>query len=197
MDEQTIDAYDLASADYASDWAQPPPPSDMYALLQKFFRTGPTIDVGCGAGRDVAWLIEHGFDAKGVDASRGLLAQARKNFPGILFEHATLPDLSALDGELFENVLCETVLMHLEEADVAIAARSLINLLSPGGTLYLSWRVTPDTSIRDSNSRLYSSFDKDIVLRELKARAVILFDREDVSESSRKIIHRVIARRFE
>ena len=77
MDDQTVSAYDEASARYAREWNGQPPPDDMYALLRGHFRPGPTIDVGCGAGRDAAWLRAHGFEAVGVDASEGLLAQAR------------------------------------------------------------------------------------------------------------------------
>ena len=197
MDNKTVEAYNLSSGGYAEDWAKQPPPSDMYALLERFFRPGKKIDIGCGAGRDVAWLCNNGFDAIGVDASHGLLSQARKNFPGIRFEPATLPLLSEIKGELFQNVLCETVLMHLEKKEIPVATRSLLDLLMPGGTLYLSWRVTPEASMRDKNGRLYTSFEQDSVLQAIGTLAEILFDQEEVSASSGKIIHRVIARRVD
>jgi SAM-dependent methyltransferase len=196
MDRETVNAYDTASATYASDWLGQPAPTDMYALLATYFEPGRTIDVGCGAGRDVAWLKANGFDAKGVDASSGLLSEARKAYPGIDFQPATLPALLELEGERFQNVLCETVLMHLDPADVKLATQALLALLLPGGTLYLSWRVTRERSLRDSNGRLYASFASDEVRNVLLGAAQIVFDKEQVSASSGKIIHRLIAKKF-
>jgi 2-polyprenyl-3-methyl-5-hydroxy-6-metoxy-1,4-benzoquinol methylase len=195
MDGSTISAYDHSSASYAKDWTEQPAPVDMYSLLERFFVNGPTIDVGCGGGRDAAWLQSKGFDVSGVDASEGLLREARKAYPHIWFYIATLPRLDELIPGVYQNVLCETVLMHLDSNDIPTALRSLLALLVPGGTLYLSWRVTPDASIRDDNGRLYSAFNKEIVLRELSHDAAIVFDQEDMSASSGKTIHRLIAKR--
>ena len=38
---------------------------------------GYLVDIGCGSGREVAWLNASGFPAAGFDASEGLLAEAR------------------------------------------------------------------------------------------------------------------------
>jgi hypothetical protein len=70
----------------------------------------------------------------------------------------------------------------------------LIDIVKPGGILYLSWRVTKDAAQRDQNARLYSAFDADFVRNELRA-ATILLDEEVVSASSGKVIHRIVARR--
>jgi len=195
MDTDTIGAYDKLSQSYADDWRNQPAPSDMYALLKRYFQPGKTVDVGCGAGRDVAWLRDNGFDAIGVDGSAGLLSEARDTYPQIHFSPATLPNLSDLRAGTFQNVLCETVLMHLPVSDIKPSVGALFGLLQPGGTLYLSWRVTPDASIRDDNGRLYSSFGKEVVVSALPASATILFDEEVESASSGKVIHRLIIRR--
>ncbi len=195
MDESTIAAYDKASGSYAQDWRDQPPPDDMYALLMKFFTPGPTIDVGCGSGRDARWLNLNGFPTRGVDASEGLLLEARQSFPSIPFDHGALPDLSSVARRSFQNVLCETVLMHLDPAEIAPATQTLIDLLVPGGVLYVSWRVTVDASVRDSNGRLYTSFNKDLIVDILSGQASILLDDKSVSASSGKIVNRIIARK--
>jgi 2-polyprenyl-3-methyl-5-hydroxy-6-metoxy-1,4-benzoquinol methylase len=117
VDDLTIAIYDDASAQFAQDWRDQPSPDDMYALLRRHFVPGPTMDVGCGAGRDVAWLCGNGFDASGVDASEGLLKEARAAYPGIQFEVASLPELQGVPTGRYANVLCETVLMHLAPAE--------------------------------------------------------------------------------
>jgi len=196
MDSQTLAAYDHASARYAQEWRDQPPPDDMYALLRQFFRPGPTVDVGCGAGRDVAWMNANGFECSGIDASCGLLQQARQAYPSLSFGRATLPALDGVPAGAYENVLCETVLMHLDPAQIAPATQRLVELLKPAGTLYLSWRVTPGASRRDDQGRLYAAFDAGAVMNVLAREAEVLSDHEVVSASSGKVIHRVLARRI-
>ena len=195
MDTTTLAAYDSNAAAYAAEWLGQEPPADMYALLGKWFTPGPTADVGCGAGRDTAWLAAHGFDARGFDASAGLLAQARAAYPALRFDLAALPGLDGVEHGAFQNVLCETVVMHLEPAQVGPSVRSLLALLRAGGTLYLSWRVTDDASKRDPAGRLYAAFDKSVVTDALAPADAILHDEERVSVSSGKRVQRLVVRR--
>ena len=195
MDAPTLAAYDANAAGYAADWLAQAPPEDMYALLREHFAPGPTIDVGCGAGRDTAWLAANGFDARGVDASAGLLAQARVAHPGLRFDSATLPELAGVERGAFQNVLCETVIMHLDPAQVGASVHGLLALLRPGGTLYLSWRVSDDESKRDAAGRLYAAFDKALVMRELAPGDAIMHDEARTSVSSGKRVQRLVVRR--
>ena len=195
MDVATLAAYDSNAAAYAADWLAQEPPEDMYALLRTHFTPGPTADIGCGAGRDTAWLAANGFEARGFDASAGLLAQARAAFPALRFDEATLPELAGVERGAFQNVLCETVIMHLAPAQIGPSVRGLLALLRPRGTLYLSWRVTDDGSKRDPAGRLYAAFDKRLVAAELEPADTILHDEERISVSSGKRVQRLIVRR--
>jgi 2-polyprenyl-3-methyl-5-hydroxy-6-metoxy-1,4-benzoquinol methylase len=199
IDKETLAAYDRAAASFAQDWHDQPPPSDLHALIRRFFTPGPTADIGCGSGREVAWLSTQGFSTIGYDASAGLLEEARARYPGLDFRIATLPDLAEIAesfaAQSFANVLCETVIMHLDRDAIAPAVRRLFALLQRGGTLYLSWRVTAGGDQRDAHGRLYAAFDGELVRRQLPA-GTILLDEEIVSASSGKRIHRIVARRL-
>ena len=194
MDPKTLASYDSAAAAYAQDWHAQPPPADMHALIKRFFKPGVTADIGCGSGRDVAWLAAHGFPAIGYDPSDGLLAQARARYPALKFERAALPELAGISDDSFDNVLCETVIMHLAHGDIASSVRRLMAILNADGILYLSWRVTKDSDQRDAAGRLYAAFERDLVLRAL-APDTILLNEEVISASSGKVIHRVVARK--
>jgi len=194
MDRDTLEAYDRDAAAYADDWETQPPPSDMRALILKYFTPGPTADIGCGSGRDAAWLDANGFQATGYDASEGLLAEARRRHPGVEFAPGVLPKLAGVPPSTFTNVLCETVIMHLPAADISSAVRRLVEIVKPGGVLYLSWRVTEGEDRRDEDGRLYGAFDPAVVLEAL-AGADLLLDEQSVSASSAKVVRRVIARR--
>jgi 2-polyprenyl-3-methyl-5-hydroxy-6-metoxy-1,4-benzoquinol methylase len=193
MDQTTIATYTGAAQQYADEWAGQPPPNDLYALLEHHFRPGgATADIGCGAGRDVAWLNANGFPATGYDASEGLVAQARAHYPRLTFSRATLPELAGVASAAFDNVLCETVIMHLPPAQIAAAATRLVELLRPGGILFVSWRVTQGDSVRDAAGRLYSAFEASVVRQALGGTTLAL-DVAAVNQSSGKRVHRIVA----
>jgi SAM-dependent methyltransferase len=194
MDAATLRAYDTGAAAFAQDWHEQPPPADLHDIVRRFFRPGATADVGCGSGREVAWLAANGFPAVGYDPSAGLLAQARNRYPNPVFHSAALPALDGIADESFVNALCETVIMHLPRDDIAPAVRRLLAILGPGGTLYLSWRVTRGADLRDGHGRLYGAFDADLV-RGALGNAAVLLDEEVVSASSGKAIHRLVVRK--
>jgi SAM-dependent methyltransferase len=195
VDRQTLAAYDKDAAAFAKDWHEQPPPVDLHEIVQGFFiANGATADIGCGSGREVAWLNANGFPAEGFDASDRLLAEARTRYPQFEFAHAELPGLRGIAANSYDNVLCETVIMHLERALVPPSVRRMLEIVKPGGVFYLSWRVTEGENLRDEQDRLYAAFDTSLVLSELTA-ATILLDEERVSASSGKRIHRVVVRK--
>jgi SAM-dependent methyltransferase len=191
-DSTTLDAYARDAARYSQEWLDQPPPNDLYALLETHLvPQGTTAEIGCGNGRDAAWLAAHDYRVCGFDASTALLAEARRLHPEIVFREASLPELAEID-ERFDNVVCETVIMHLPAESIPLAVDNLRRLLRPNGVLYLSWRVTEGEDMRPPDGRLYAAFEPKIVVDALVDCAILLF--EDVtSESSGKRICRVIA----
>ena len=194
MDRQTLAAYDNDAAAFAIDWHEQPAPHDLHRIIKRFFIAGgETCDIGCGSGREVAWLNANGYPARGFDASEGLLAEARARYPQFDFAYAELPDLPRLAANTYDNVLCETVIMHLERAQIARSVRRMLDIVQPRGIFYLSWRVIRDADQRDKHGRLYAAFDASLVLGELSATTMLLQE-EVVSASSGKTIHRLVVR---
>ena len=195
MDRSTLAAYDKDAAAFARDWHEQPAPVDLHDIVKRFFiRSGVTADIGCGSGREVAWLNANGFPASGFDASEGLLAEARRRYPDFKFTRAELPDLAGVASASFDNVLCETVIMHLDHELIAPSVRRMFDILKPGGVFYLSWRVTEAADLRDGHGRLYVAFDTALVRDEL-TKAATLLDEEVVSASSGKKIHRLVVKK--
>ena len=195
MDRSTLAAYDKDAASFAREWHEQPAPVDLQDIVGRFFiKNGLTADIGCGSGREVAWLNANGYPAAGFDASEGLLTEARRRYPDLKFVDAELPDLAGVVAEMYDNVLCETVIMHLDRALIAPSVRRMFEIVKPAGVFYLSWRVTDAADLRDGHGRLYAAFDASIVRDELKA-ATTLLDEEVVSASSGKKIHRLVARK--
>ena len=191
MDDATLGAYDRDAKAFADAWDTQPPSADLQAVVRQFFISGQTADVGCGSGRDAAWLNACGYPTRGFDASKGLLAEARRRHPQIQFGTAILPDLDGIAESGFANVLCETVIMHLDPKAITPAVARLLAILIPGGILHLSWRVTEGADRRDQHGRLYAAFDPERVRRALTTTQVL----HDQQVGSVRSIRRIVARK--
>jgi SAM-dependent methyltransferase/SOS-response transcriptional repressor LexA len=135
-------------------------------LKSVFARSHKILDVGCGTGRDLSFLLGNGKDAYGVDPSREMLVAAhqalearRLSCEGRLFLGG-LPDLSQFAESEFDGVLCSAVLMHLPEEELFDAVYALRRVLRPGGILLVSVPlarndVDPITR-RDAGGRLFT-----------------------------------------
>lgn len=193
-DRETLAAYDKAPGDFARDWHAQDTPEDLQAVVRKHFKPGTVADVGSGSGRDAAWIASQGFDVTGYDASRGLLAEAQRRYPELKFEYAALPALEGIADASFDNVLCETVIMHLPHEEIVPSVRRLLAILKTGGILYLSWRTDKGTDWRDPRGRRYAAFDPQIVRDTLSPHEILLED-ETISASSGNPIHVMVARK--
>jgi trans-aconitate methyltransferase len=91
MDRKTLSAYDAAAAAFARDWHAQPAPADLHVIVKRFFRPGRSADIGCGSGREVAWLVTNGFEAEGYDGSEALIEEARRRYPALAFKTALCP----------------------------------------------------------------------------------------------------------
>lgn len=118
------------------------------------------LDIGFGSGRDMAMLLEKGYDCYGVEPASELIAEAQAYHPELLgrLVQGALPELLPTFGGAFDGVLCSAVLMHIPAEQLPMAARSINACLrSEGRLLYSvpSKRLDVVSDDRDSNGRLF------------------------------------------
>ena len=126
----------------------------------------------------------------GFEPSKGLLEEARRRHPDVQFQVAALPELAGIADASFQNVLCETVIMHFAADLIVPSVRKLLDITGPGGTVYLSWRVTEGNDRREEHGRLYAAFDPSLV-RQALSNAAVALNEQVVSSSSGKAIARL------
>lgn len=157
MDAQTLLVYESRAAEFCARYRATEPRA-LYGLIEGFFLRGaPTADVGCGSGRDVAWLSRNGFPCVGYDGSPAMITEARNAYPGIDVRQALLPDLVGVEDGGFANVLCSATIMHLPQEDLIGAVLNLARILAPGGRLILTYRASRTSGEREPDGRLFAS----------------------------------------
>lgn len=165
MDALTSAFYANGAGRLASGYAAVSPEFEARLSLA-FEKNRRILDVGCGTGRDLGFLLKNGKDALGVDASPEILAAAESaleagglSVHGRLFK-SELPDLSLFGEAEFDGVLCSAVLMHLAEDKLFDAVYALRRVLRPGGTLLVSVPAARNdvdsTTLRDRSGRLFN-----------------------------------------
>lgn len=164
MDRITIEQYDRHAVDFVRQY-EAAPPRQLYELIRlHFHKEGTTADIGCGSGRDTAWLQGQGARVTGWDASTMMVHEARARYGEIAdFSEAVLPALEPLADGICDNVLCAGVLMHLPAEEVIFSCQNLLRITREGGVLLVSWRLgrAVDPQNREADGRLYTPLDSD------------------------------------
>jgi ubiquinone/menaquinone biosynthesis C-methylase UbiE len=92
------------------------------------------LDVGCGPGRDVKYLTDHGYSVIGVDYSEGMLEEARKRVPGGDFRKMDMRRIDFQANE-FDAVWACASLLHVRKADAPEVLAGFRRVLKPEGIL--------------------------------------------------------------
>ena len=162
-------------------------PKNLYKIINRFFiKEELTIDVGCGIGRDCHWLLKNGFHVIGIDASEQMLVQARGIYNGIDFINGSLPLLDGVKDEVFTNVLCSAVIMHLDTSEINKAINNLLRVMIDGGIIVISFRGTHEKGMRE-NGKLYTSISDNNFINIFVENGANLLLKEVEHEEERSI----------
>lgn len=109
----------------------------MAALLQQAGHDPLLLDIGCGSGRLVQYVLDLGVNRYiGIDASEPLLELARQEYetPGIEFRNENILSLSRAMPERVDVCVSCYALSHISRANFDTALREIRAVMKDGGT---------------------------------------------------------------
>lgn len=132
----------------------------LLAVFAELVRTDgnkPVADVGCGPGRVTILLDRLGLDAFGIDLSPGMVALARRTYPGLRFEVGSMLALDLPSASL-GGLLAYYSVIHVPWERRRAVFTEFHRVLAPGGHLMLCFQVG------DEQSHRVEAFGKPIAL---------------------------------
>lgn len=174
-------------------------PENLLRDAQKFIETlpkkGRCLDLGCGAGRDTAWLEQQGLNILGADLSIGMLTEARK----ITSRPLTQMDMLHLGfaDKSFVGIWCNAALLHLPKTDAPQALQEMRRILWDNGVLDLAVQLGTGEGFEANpyetshGERFYSRYQEDEMQQMLTASGFIILEMEQVT--SKRIWLRFVA----
>ena len=113
--QKTIQAYDDFATQYAEASFQDPM-TDQLGCFIKYLQGKKVLEIGCGAGRDLRFLVAEGFEATGIDSSAKLLEIAKKNVPQAKFYKMDMREIDFPAGG-FDGIWACASFLHIPKRD--------------------------------------------------------------------------------
>jgi len=95
------------------------------------------LDLGCGTGRHIIYLLKQGFHVYGCDSSEIALKIAKETLTDVEFKQCKMISLP-YENNFFNGILCNFVIQHGKIKDIKKAISEMYRILKKGGVLYLT-----------------------------------------------------------
>lgn len=116
------------------------------------------LDVGCGSGIKSNYLTQKGFMVDGIDLSEKMIEIAQKRVPSRSFFVKDINEPLNLKST-YDGIFAQAVLLHIHKKDAQKVIENLLDLLNPGGYLYIAVKKAvegqPDEQIIKENDYGY------------------------------------------
>ncbi len=158
----TIRSYDQSASEFAERWFALRLATEMERFAGRLGPGSRVLDVGCGPGRDAAWLAEMGFDAAGVDLSFEMLQEGRRRGVTVPLIQADMRHLPFRKGSLDGLWVCAS-LLHVRKDAVNEVLRELSRVVYPGHIAIAVKRGEGETWVEgeDGRKRFFAYYSAD------------------------------------
>jgi ubiquinone/menaquinone biosynthesis C-methylase UbiE len=124
-------------------------------LLELLPSKGKILELGCGSGRDAAFLLTHGYDIHITDGSQRMLDHALQLHSELKGRESflQLPGRFPFKDNSFSGVYAIAVLMHFEIAEIKDILTEISRVLTQPGYFFFSIPLKRDDLQKDCVDR--------------------------------------------
>lgn len=146
MGHSTLDYYDQNALETAQRYESADVQQLHDFLLSGMKPGGRLLELGCGSGRDAAFMVDQGFEVLATDGSAAMVEQAERHHPELAghLAHLTLPDGLSTKSGTYDGIYAVAVLMHLSVEDIENTISRIHSLLDAKGRFIFSVPVRRD-----------------------------------------------------
>ncbi|KWV93254.1 bifunctional 2-polyprenyl-6-hydroxyphenol methylase/3-demethylubiquinol 3-O-methyltransferase UbiG [Erythrobacter sp. YT30] len=143
-------------------------------FLDRLNEGARVLELGCGAGRDAARIVERGFDLDATDGIPAMVAKAQERHD----IKVRLMRFDELDADAqYDAVWAHACLLHCPRGELPDVLASIFRALKPEGWHYASFKLGSGEG-RDLLGRLHNFPDADWVRDTYKDAGFALRDEE-------------------
>lgn len=163
--QKTIATYNQIAPDLS---AKSEPKLDLKELnyfLSQIRTGGYILDLGCGAGRDAAYILKVGFKVVGIDLSTGMLKEAKRLHPEI---DTKLMDFRKMDFEdkTFDGIWANAALVHVPRSELEPTLKEISRVIKPKGIMLITLKKGSGSkwvkeALSNYKARFYSFYSQE------------------------------------
>ncbi len=134
----TEETYDKAAEGYAKKFENIGVRSkDVDQAFEYISKENPNVlEIGCGGGREAAYILSKTDNYIGIDVSAGMLAQAQENLPDAQFQKTAVETYDFPTN--VDIVFAFASLLHTSKEDLKDVFERMYEALNESGVVYLS-----------------------------------------------------------
>lgn len=172
-DTATIDYYEANAPHYTLSFGLAPS-RHLDAFLDRLDPGARILELGCGAGRDSARIVERGFELDATDGTPAMVRKANERFD-VGARHMRFDQLDA-ETE-YDAVWAHACLIHVARAEFPAVLSSINRALRDGGWHYANFKLG-DAEGRDLLGRLHNFPEEAWLVEQYKAAGFTLIESE-------------------
>ena len=135
--KKTIKTYNKISRHFSDIHFDPIFWQKEFKIFQKLVKGKKVVDIGCGAGRDAVLFEKAGFDYTGIDASSGMLKEAKKRIKKGKFILMDFYNLQ-FPPQTFNCFWAAASILHIPKRRVKKVLRNIKRIIKPNGVGFIS-----------------------------------------------------------